>query len=57
MRQFQIKKEHDTSRARRVQECEQILPLDPRDPDIVRAKQLQMASLSRARDARGVGET
>jgi hypothetical protein len=57
MRQLQIKKGHHASRARRDQECEQILPLDPRDPDIARARQLQTASRSRGRDASSGGQT
>ena len=31
---------HRTATARRRGEMEQLLPLDPRDPDITRAKQL-----------------
>jgi hypothetical protein len=38
MRQVQINKRHQAAPARRQQECEQILPLDPRDPDIARAR-------------------
>jgi hypothetical protein len=32
---------HRSAAARRRGEMEQLLPLDPRDPDIIRAKQLQ----------------
>jgi hypothetical protein len=38
MRQVQINKERQAAQARRHQEREQILPLDPRDPDIARAR-------------------
>ncbi len=44
MQQLQITKQHraaQAARARRRGEAEPLLPLDPRDPDIVRAKQLQ----------------
>ncbi|HTR92236.1 MAG TPA: hypothetical protein VMI73_10895 [Trebonia sp.] len=40
MRQQRITR-HRTASARRRGEMEQSLPLDPRDPDIIRAKQLQ----------------
>ena len=44
MRQLQINKVHQAARAHRHQDDTQVLPLDPRDPDIVRAKRLQRAS-------------
>jgi hypothetical protein len=53
MQQVRISKGHYAARAQRHQEGEQVLPLDPRDPDITRAKELQMAARSRARTARG----
>ncbi|HEX6453299.1 MAG TPA: hypothetical protein VF060_28030 [Trebonia sp.] len=40
MTQLQITRRRSAS-ARRRGEMEQLLPLDPRDPDITRAKQLQ----------------
>ena len=40
MRQLRITR-HRAASARRRGEAEQPLPLDPRDPDITRAKQLQ----------------
>jgi hypothetical protein len=40
MRQAQCGKERRSLTARR-RKAEQILPLDPRDPDIIRAKRLQ----------------
>ena len=40
MTQLQITR-HRTASARRRGDMEQLLPLDPRDPDITRAKQLQ----------------
>jgi hypothetical protein len=41
MRQLQISKQQRAGSARRRAQVEVLLPLDPRDPDIVRAKQLQ----------------
>ncbi len=41
MRQQQISKQQRAASARRRTQVETLLPLDPRDPDIVRAKQLQ----------------
>ena len=41
MPQLQITKQHRTASARRRGQSEPLLPLDPRDPDIARAKQLQ----------------
>ena len=52
MRQLQINKAGHVARARRYREDEQFLAVDPRDPDIARAKQLQMASRVRTRNAR-----
>ena len=52
MRQVQINKAHQAARARRHREDEQFLPVDPRDPDIARAKQLQTASRVRTCNAR-----
>jgi len=52
MRQLQINKVHQAARAYRHQEDAQVLALDPRDPDIVRAKRLQKASAAGADLAR-----
>ena len=52
MRQLQINKAHHVARARRYREDEQFLAVDPRDPDIARAKQLQTASRVRTSNAR-----
>jgi hypothetical protein len=41
MRQLQISQQQRAASARRRAQVETLLPLDPRDPDIVRAKQLQ----------------
>jgi len=41
MRQLQISKQQRAASARRRTQVDTLLPLDPRDPDIVRAKQLQ----------------
>jgi hypothetical protein len=41
MRQLQISRQQRVARARRRAQVDTLLPLDPRDPDIVRAKQLQ----------------
>jgi hypothetical protein len=41
MSQLRITKQHRTVSARRRGQVEPLLPLDPRDPDITRAKQLQ----------------
>jgi hypothetical protein len=57
MQQVRISKGHHAARARRHQEDEEVLPLDWRDPDITRAKQLQMAARSRARTVRGESTT
>lgn len=57
MQQVRISKGHHAARVRRHQQDEQVLPLDPRDPDITRAKQLQIAASSRARTARGENST
>ncbi len=53
MQQVRIGKGRHAERARRQQDGEQVLPLDLRDPDITRAKQLQLTARSRARTARG----
>jgi hypothetical protein len=37
----QIRIKSRTTSARRRDELEQLVPLDPRDPDIIRAKRLQ----------------
>lgn len=44
MSQLQITRRHRAASARRRGETEQFLPLDPRDPDIARAKRLQRRS-------------
>jgi hypothetical protein len=41
MQQLRITRKQRTASARRHDETEQELPLDPRDPDIIRAKQSQ----------------
>jgi hypothetical protein len=41
MSQLQITKQQRTASARRRGQLETLLPLDPRDPDITRAKKLQ----------------
>lgn len=41
MSQLRITKQRRTASARRRGQVEPLLPLDPRDPDITRAKQLQ----------------
>jgi hypothetical protein len=41
MRQLQIGKRQRAVSARRRTQVDTLLPLNPRDPDIVRAKQLQ----------------
>ena len=48
MRQVQISKARQTAAARRHTEDDQILPLDPRDADIVRAKRMARAARSEA---------
>ena len=48
MRQVQVSKARQTAAARRHTEDDQILPLDPRDADIVRAKRLARAARSEA---------
>lgn len=52
MRQLQVTRGQHTVRARRRLEREEILPLDPRDPGLTRARQLLPASLARTRDPR-----
>jgi hypothetical protein len=49
---MQITKDRHASRARRRFERETILPLDPRDPDIARAKEMQGAPQAQRRDPR-----
>ena len=44
MRQVQVSRGRQAAAARRHTEDEQILPLDPRDADIVRAKRLMRAA-------------
>ena len=51
MRQVQVSRAHQTAAARRQTDDEQILPLDPRDADIVRAKSLMRAGAVAAHDA------
>ena len=41
MRQLQMTRQQQAARTRRRAQADTLLPLDPRDPDIVRAKQLQ----------------
>lgn len=41
MRQLQISKQQRAASMRRRAHVDTLLPLDPRDPDIVRAKQLR----------------
>jgi hypothetical protein len=41
MRQLQMTRQQRAARTRRRAQADTLLPLDPRDPDIVRAKQLQ----------------
>jgi hypothetical protein len=41
MSQLQVTRQRRTASARRRGEAEPLLRLDPRDPDIIRAKQLQ----------------
>jgi hypothetical protein len=53
MRQLQINKVHQSARAHRHLADAQVLPMDPRDPDIVRAKRLQRAREAGADLARG----
>ena len=48
MRQLQISRQRAAS-ARRRARVDTLLPLDPRDPDIVRAKQLQRTATRRVR--------
>ena len=56
MSQLQITRRHRAASARRRSETEQLLPLDPRDPDIVRVKQRQRQSGSQANPSL-VGDT
>ena len=56
MRQVQINKERQAARARRHREREQTLPLDPRDPDIARAR-ANLRSATGARRARFSGSS
>jgi hypothetical protein len=44
MSQARITKQRRAPRARRRDQQEPLLPLDPRDPDIIRAKQLRRRS-------------
>jgi hypothetical protein len=53
MRQVQINKAHQAACARRQRDNDEVLSLDLRDPDIVRAKRLQAASGSRVATASG----
>ena len=48
MRQVQVSRTRQAAAARRHQDDEQILPLDPRDADIVRAKRLMREARSEA---------
>jgi len=48
MRQLQISRQRAAS-ARRRARVDTLLPLDPRDPDIARAKQLQRTAARQAR--------
>jgi hypothetical protein len=57
MQQVRISKGHQAARARRDKDGEELLPLDPRDPEIIRAKQVQMAARTRARASRGKSRT
>jgi hypothetical protein len=57
MRQLQIITGEREARSRRHRDDEQLLPLDPRDPDIARAKQLQALARLRTPAARGEGTT
>jgi hypothetical protein len=45
MRQVRVTKQHRTADARWRRRREPVLPLDPRDPDVTRAKQLQRQRL------------
>jgi hypothetical protein len=49
MQHVRISQAHQAARARRDQDGDEVLPLDPRDPEIIRAKRLQMAVRSRTR--------
>jgi hypothetical protein len=49
MRQLQISRQQRAARAHRRTEADTLLPLDPRDPDIVRAKLLQRTATRRVR--------
>jgi hypothetical protein len=49
MRQLQISRQQRAARARRRTEADTLLPLDLRDPDIVRAKLLQRTATRRVR--------
>jgi hypothetical protein len=57
MQQVRISKGYQAARARRDQDGEELLSLDPRDPEIIRAKQVQMAARSRARTSHGGSPT
>lgn len=46
MQRVRIDKRHYAARVRRGHDGEQVLALDPRDPEIVRAKHLQRAARS-----------
>ena len=52
MRQVQINKAHQAASARRHQDNDEVLSLDLRDPDIVRAKRIQAVYGSRAATTR-----
>ena len=47
MQWAQINKRRYAARARRDHDGGEVLPLDPRDPEIIRGKHLQMAARSR----------
>jgi hypothetical protein len=53
MRQQQINRIHLAARAHRHQDDDLVLPVDPRDPDVVRAKRLQLAARLRDQSSRG----
>jgi hypothetical protein len=57
MRQVQIYKAHQATGARRHRDNDEVLSLDLRDPDIVRAKRFQAASGSRVAATRGAATT
>ena len=53
MRQQQINRVHQAARAHRHQDDDLVLPMDPRDPDVVQAKRLQLAARLRDETSRG----